>query len=90
MRLAARALGIRRMELGPQGGSVLFEERNQVDPLAVIELIQKFARDYRMEGPLKLRISQTLSQPAKRFAFADMLLGRLRGAGSPPNDTRAR
>ena len=58
LKLAARALGIRRLDLGPQGGYALFEEQNQVDPRAVIRLVQHPDRDYRLEGALKLRISR--------------------------------
>ena len=82
LRLASRALGIRRLELGPLGGSVLFEERNQVNPLAVIKLIQKQARDYRMDGPLRLRIQQELDTPLERFDFANQLLSQL-GTSEP-------
>ena len=40
LKLAARAIGIRRLDLGAQGGYALFEEQNQVDPRAVIRLVQ--------------------------------------------------
>jgi transcription-repair coupling factor (superfamily II helicase) len=79
LRVQARALGVRRLELGPLGGSVLFEPENQVNAPAVLKLIQKQAREYRMEGPLKLRISQELPKPAKRFEFATALLAKLQG-----------
>jgi transcription-repair coupling factor (superfamily II helicase) len=77
LRLAARALGIRRFELGPLGGSILFEERNQVNPQAVIKLIQQPSRDYRMDGPLRLRFQLELDTPLERFAFAQRLLSQL-------------
>ncbi len=86
LRLLARALGIRRLELGPLGGSVLFEEHNQVSPQAVIKLIQKQARDYRMDGPLRLRIQQELDTGIERFAFANQLLSLL--GGNEPEPTK--
>jgi len=45
----------------------------------VIRLIQRQAREYRMDGPLRLRITRALPQPADRFAFADRLLEQLTG-----------
>jgi hypothetical protein len=36
LKLQARAIGIRRLDLGSQGGYALFEEANQVDPKSVI------------------------------------------------------
>ncbi len=79
LKLTARALGIRRLDLGPQGGYALFEEANQVDPRAVIRLVQHPDRDYRLEGALKLRISVESETDAERFEFAEKFLGSLRG-----------
>ncbi len=79
LRLRARTLGIRRLDLGAQGGSVQFETENRVDAAAVIRLIQRPAHDYRMEGPLKLRFSRALSAIPARFEFARALLGELAG-----------
>ena len=82
LKLASRALGIRKLDLGPQGGYALFEEKNQVDPRSVIRLIQHPDRDYRLEGPLKLRISRETDTDTERFDFAEKFLGELRG--TPP------
>jgi transcription-repair coupling factor (superfamily II helicase) len=77
LKLVARALGVRRLDLGPQGGSVLFEERSAIDPATVVRLIQKSAREYRLDGPLKLRVSRQLPAESARFEFAAQLLKRL-------------
>lgn len=77
LKLTARALGVRRLDLGPQGGSVLFEERSAIDPATVVRMIQKGAREYRLEGPLKLRVSRQLPLENARFEFAAELLKRL-------------
>src|SRR6516165_5047220 len=77
LKLHARALGVRRLDLGPQGGSVLFEERSGVDPGTLVHMIQKGAREYRLEGPLKLRVSRALPAESARFEFAAQLLRRL-------------
>jgi transcription-repair coupling factor (superfamily II helicase) len=84
LKLAARAIGIRRLDLGPQGGYALFEETNQVDPRAVIRLVQHPDRDYRLEGSLKLRISVETDEGAERFAFAEDFLNQLKGGASAP------
>jgi transcription-repair coupling factor (superfamily II helicase) len=83
LRLRARALGLRRLDLGPQGGSVQFDAHNGVDAAAVIRLLQRPARDYRMDGPLKLRVQRGLSAPAARLEFAAQLLDRLSGIPEP-------
>jgi len=80
LRLAARALGVRKLDLGAQGGYLLFEAQNSVDPRAVVRLIQDGSREYRLDGPLKLRVSRDLEEQAVRFDFASGLLERLRAA----------
>ncbi len=82
LKLQARALGVRRLDLGAQGGSVLFEERSSIEPATLVRLIQKFPREYRLEGPLRLRISRALPTEANRFEFAPELLRRL-GEAAP-------
>jgi transcription-repair coupling factor (superfamily II helicase) len=84
LKLAARALGIRRLDLGPQGGHVVFEEKNAIDPVAVIRMLQKSPREYRLDGPLKLRISRPMEKEEVRFDFATDLLKRLEAA-TPAN-----
>jgi transcription-repair coupling factor (superfamily II helicase) len=77
LKLAARALGVRRLDIGPQGGSVLFEERSAVDPATLVRMIHKDARQFRLEGPSKLRVTRALAAEAARFEFAAELLRRL-------------
>jgi transcription-repair coupling factor (superfamily II helicase) len=74
--LHCRALGIRRLDVSTQSSYLVFEERNSVDPGAVISLLRKEPRVYRMEGPLKLRILHG-AEPGARFEFAQRLLAAL-------------
>ncbi len=80
LKLTARSLGVRRLDLGPQGGSLLFEARTQVDPAALVRLIQGGAREYRLDGPQRLRITRPLPSESARFEFAAGLLRRLGAA----------
>jgi len=89
LKLTARELGIRRLDLGPQGGTVTFEERNRIDPAAVIRMLQKAPREYRLEGPLKLRISRPMEKEEQRFEFATELLKRLEAATPATQTTTA-
>jgi transcription-repair coupling factor (superfamily II helicase) len=77
LKLLARAIGVRRLDMGPQGGSVVFEERHSIDPGTVVKLVQKSPREYRLEGPLKLRVSRPLAAEEARFQFAADLMKRL-------------
>jgi len=84
LKLAARALGVRRVDLGPQGGSVTFEERTTVDPATLVRLIQRSSREYRLEGSRKLRIVRSLPADSARFEYAGELLSHLGAAARPP------
>jgi transcription-repair coupling factor (superfamily II helicase) len=77
LKLRALALGVRRLDLGAHGGYVLFEEHNRIDTAAVIRMIQRGGREYRLEGPLKLRVARALATEGARFEFAAQLLQRL-------------
>jgi transcription-repair coupling factor (superfamily II helicase) len=83
LKLTARALGVRRLDLSAQGGYVLFEEKNSVDPAAVVRMMQKQPRNYRLEGPLKLRVAFVSPTETGRFQFAGELLAQLKAPAAP-------
>jgi transcription-repair coupling factor (superfamily II helicase) len=82
LKLRARELGVRRLDLGTAGGYVLFEEKNALDPAVIIRLIQKSPRELRLEGSLKLRVTAQLGAIEKRFDYAAELLQRFGGRGA--------
>jgi transcription-repair coupling factor (superfamily II helicase) len=79
LRLAAAALGIERLDVAPNGGSVSFGPDTPVDPGALILLVQRSARTLRFDGPSKLRFSGAHTEPAHRFDAARRLLDSLSG-----------
>ena len=81
LRLVARRLGLRRVDFGAHGGQLQFEPQNSIDPKKVVALLQSNPREYRLEGPLKLRVSHPLVDETERFEFVTALLQRL-GSGA--------
>ena len=77
LKLAATRLGIRKLVLGESGGRIQFVEKPDVDPMAVIRLIQGQPKHYRMDGPDKLRITLDLPDAASRFSAARGILAAL-------------
>ena len=77
LKLAATPLGIRKLELGPGGGRVLFRSQPDLDPMAVIRLIQRQPRVYQLDGPDKLRLRMELPGAAERLRVARELLAAL-------------
>jgi len=54
LKLQSTPLGIRKIELGTEGGSVLFHDNTTIDPMKVVALIQNEPQRYRLEGAHKL------------------------------------
>jgi transcription-repair coupling factor (superfamily II helicase) len=77
LKLQADAMGISKLELGENGGRIVFASQPKVDPMAVITMIQKQPALYQMDGPDKLRIKHPLPEPEDRFNAARALLTTL-------------
>ncbi|MGH8189104.1 MAG: TRCF domain-containing protein, partial [Steroidobacteraceae bacterium] len=75
---AARALGLRRIDVGPGGGSVTFERDTRVEPATLIRYVQQNSRSHRLEGGSKLRFTLKLEKEAQRFVAVEQLLEELR------------
>lgn len=80
LKLHATQIGVRKLDLGPSGGRLQFEARPDVDPMTVIQLIQKQPQHYAMDGPDKLRLKLDLPDAAARVQAAKGLLLALRKA----------
>jgi transcription-repair coupling factor (superfamily II helicase) len=80
LKLDATRLGLRKLDLGPAGGRVQFIDKPKVDPMAVIQLIQKQPKHYQMDGPDKLKVKLDLPDATSRLQAARGLLTALRPA----------
>ncbi|HXD50873.1 MAG TPA: TRCF domain-containing protein, partial [Burkholderiales bacterium] len=80
IKLAATAIGIRKLELGERGGRVQFNPQPNIDPLSVIKLIQSQPKVYALDGQDKLRIKLELPGAAERLGAAQSLLRALSAA----------
>ncbi len=74
LRLEATRLGLRKLDLGGNGGRVHFQAQPNVDPMSVIRLIQSQPKVYAMDGPDKLRIRMELPDAASRLRTARGLM----------------
>ncbi|HEX2493876.1 MAG TPA: transcription-repair coupling factor [Steroidobacter sp.] len=88
---AARTLGLRKIDVGPAGGSVTFEQHAQVDPATLIRYVQQNARTHRLEGGVKLKFTLNLEKEELRLATVEQLLNELArkpAASRPQADKR--
>jgi transcription-repair coupling factor (superfamily II helicase) len=76
LKLRATPLGIRKIELGLQGGRLTFTERPNIDPMKVIKLIQTRPANYKLDGKERLKVVQNLPDFAARVTAIEQLLTR--------------
>ena len=74
LKLLANPLGVHKIDLGLHGGRLQFYEKNNVDPMKIMTLIQSNPFTYKLEGQNKLRINEELPEPADRFTILAELL----------------
>jgi transcription-repair coupling factor (superfamily II helicase) len=86
LKLVARDLGLRKIDIGTTGGSVTFDPDTRVEPVTLIRYVQQHNRTHRLEGGTKLRFTLPLEQDEKRFVAAEQLLEALQKApvAAPP------
>ena len=77
LKLRAAALGIRKIDAGASSGYILFEEQNQIDPKRVLKLIQGKPKEYRLDGPLKLRFGHVARTEEALFTRVEELVDQL-------------
>jgi transcription-repair coupling factor (superfamily II helicase) len=77
LKLRAGALGIRKIDAAATSGYLLFEENNKIDPKRVLKLIQGRPKEYRLDGPLKLRFVHDARTVEKLFARVEQLVDQL-------------
>ncbi|MBL8308486.1 MAG: transcription-repair coupling factor, partial [Rubrivivax sp.] len=83
LRVLARPYGVLKIDAGPKLMSVTFRPKSAVDPMRIIELVQK-NRSIKLAGNDKLRIEREISQPADRAHYLRELLRHL---GQPMKET---
>jgi transcription-repair coupling factor (superfamily II helicase) len=79
LKLAATPLGIRKLELGAQGGRIIFRPNPAIEPMTVIRLIQSQPRVFALDGQDKLKFKMPVEGTAERLRAAGDLL-RMLGA----------
>jgi transcription-repair coupling factor (superfamily II helicase) len=84
LKLAATALGIRKLEIGERGGRVTFTPKPAVEPIVVIKMIQQQPKVFSLDGQDKLKFRLDLPGAAERLRTARDLLGSLGARAARP------
>ena len=74
LKLMATPLGIRKLDFGASGGRITFREKPEIDPMAIIKLIQQLPRVYKLDGQDKLKVILDLPGASERIRSAHEVL----------------
>ena len=91
LRQRAERLGVQRLEAGPDRGRLLFGSEPLIDPMALVTLIQREPKRYRLDGAQTLRFNAEMPDAETRFKAIEALLTRLEqssGAASNGKSTK--
>jgi len=70
-------LGVERVEMNPRGGRLVFNKVPKIDPMVLIQLIQKESSVYKFDGQQILRITKEFDDIDQISEFLDNLLDKL-------------
>jgi len=77
LKLASQNLGVLKLDLGTARGKIEFGSRTNVDPIKIVNLVQRESNAFKLEGASILRITAQLPSFDERLEFAFSLLQRL-------------
>ncbi|NLC08351.1 MAG: transcription-repair coupling factor, partial [Gammaproteobacteria bacterium] len=77
LKLRADALGIIKIDAGPQGGRLEFSASTSVEPMRLIKMIQSQPKHYRFEGATVFKFTLPMDTYNERFAMLEALLEQL-------------
>jgi transcription-repair coupling factor (superfamily II helicase) len=73
----AEKLGIKKIEANSKGGKIEFNEKPNVDPMVIIQLIQTHSKQFRLEGPSRLRFTLPEHLVIDRLNVVEKILERM-------------
>jgi len=74
IKLRAASLGIRKIDAGATSGYIVFDAENKIDAKRVMKLVQGKPKDYRLDGPLKLRFTHDARSEENLFTRIELLV----------------
>lgn len=78
LKLRAEAFGISKIDASAQTGRIVFRQHTRVDPLSIVQLVQKHSRVYKLSGPTQLGFTHDKPTPSARIEFINKTLDMLR------------
>ncbi len=85
LKIKAEALGILKVDLGATSGKVEFAADTEIDPLTIVQLVQKDPMRYRLDGATRLKFEVSAEKVEEKFTAIEDLLDKLSKRTSPPH-----
>jgi transcription-repair coupling factor (superfamily II helicase) len=70
-------LGLKKIEVGPNGGRLQFTSATKVEPLTIIKMVQSNPDRYRLQNNDQLSFTMALDEPSARFQAINEILSQL-------------
>ena len=80
IKLAAKSIGVEKIDASASGGYLVFGANASVDPLRLVDLVQKQGKIYKLQGSQRLQFRVDLDDINRRYEFVDGLLMNLGAA----------
>ena len=74
MKLITRSIGIQKIDFGAVSGKIIFTQKPNIDPMKIIQLIQKYPHRYQFDGKQTLTVLQLSEDLDERFTQLQQLL----------------
>jgi len=75
-KLRCEAIGIEKLDCNHSGGRIVFNDKPNIDPSVIINMIQQSPTEYRFDGKNTLRFSAELEEAQARIEYLDQLLDK--------------
>lgn len=77
LKLKVQPIGIRKIDASNKGGRIEFEPHPNIDPLRLIQLIQKESHQYKLDPSQRLLFSWNCNTPPEKLAGIEQILNKL-------------
>ncbi len=78
LKLKAIPLGIRKMEFGAEFGRITFNEKPAIEPITIINLIQKQPQRYQLDNKQRLKVIKKMDDGEARLNAIEALINTLK------------
>ena len=79
LKLKAMPVGVKKIEAGPKGGRIVFGPEPKVNPVKLVQLIQRQPQSFKLDGKDKLRLVKDLPDVEARVTAMEEMLDAIAG-----------